>query len=117
MLTNNNLKIFLALKPIDMRQSYGGLGILVENILRQDPFSGAFFVFTNKKYNRLKVLFWHINGFCIFQKRLEKGRFHKTKGSEESSSIDLTFYQLQGLIQGIDWSQVPIPHPLSYKFL
>jgi transposase len=109
-------KIMLALTPIDMRKSYQGLGVLVQNVLDQDPFSATAFVFTNKKKNRLKILYWHINGFCLFQKRLEKGQFLMAT-SQENASRDLTSYQLQGLIQGIDWTKIPEPFPLSYKFI
>jgi len=42
-------KIMLATAPIDMRKSYQGLGVLVQNVLNQDPFSSTAFVFTNKK--------------------------------------------------------------------
>ena len=109
-------KIMLALAPIDMRKSYKGLGVLVKNVLNQDPFSTTAFVFTNKKRNLLKILYWHINGFCLFQKRLEKGHFLIAEGPN-NTSCDLTIYQLHGLIQGIDWKKVPEPTTLSYTHL
>jgi hypothetical protein len=52
----------------------------------------------------------------LFQKRLEKGQFLMAT-AEGGVSRDLTSYQLQGLIQGIDWTKIPEPHPLSYKFI
>lgn len=109
-------KVFLSSQPIDMRKSYQGLGAMVEQVLRQDPFNGYQFVFYNKRWNILKILYWHINGFCIWQKRLEKGRFQNLK-MEEDSSIEITAYQLQGLIQGIEWKKVPSPKLLSYRYL
>jgi transposase len=109
-------KIMLAIAPIDMRKSYQGLGVLVQNVLNQDPFGSIAFVFLNKKKDRLKILHWHINGFCIFQKRLEKGHFLSVDGSN-SPSCDLSIYQLLGLIQGIDWRKIPEPTSLSYKHL
>lgn len=114
MLTNSP-QVLLALEPIDMRKSYQGLAVLAQQVLQDDPFSGHLFVFTNKKRNRLKLLYWHINGFCIWQKRLEKGCFHLPKGPKPS--IDITSYQLQGLIQGIDWGQIPSPKALTYCHL
>jgi transposase len=109
-------KIMLATAPIDMRKSYQGLGVLVQNVLNQDPFSSTAFVFTNKKKNLLKILYWHINGFCLFQKRLEKGQFVICDRLSRTS-CDLTVYQLHGLIQGIDWSNVPEATALSYTHL
>jgi len=99
-----------------MRKSYQGLSVLAEQVLIQDPFSGCLFVFYNKRKDRLKILYWHLNGFCIWQKRLEKGKFCVVdKG--QSPSTPLTPYQLQGLIQGIDWAKVPEPEKLSYRYL
>jgi transposase len=99
-----------------MRKSYQGLGVLVQNVLEQDLFSCTAFVFLNKKQDRLKILYWHMNGFCIFQKRLEKGRF-LTAAKSNHSSCELSLYQLSGLIQGIDWKKIPEPTSLSYKHL
>ena len=109
-------KIMLSLTPIDLRKSYQWLGVLVQNVLNQDPFSSTAFVFTNKKRNLLKILYWHVNGFCLFQKRLEKGQFLICDGSNRTS-CDLTVYQLHGLIQGIDWNKVPEATVLAYTHL
>jgi len=109
-------RIMVATTPVDMRKSYEGLSALVQNSLREDLFSSTAFVFTNKRHNRLKILYWHLNGFCLFQKRLEKGTFLiKAKGSPPT--CDLTAYQLQGLIQGLDWESIPEPTVLSYQYL
>lgn len=58
-----------------MRRSFDGLLMLVEHVLRQDPFSGHLFIFRNKTATRIKILHWDRNGFAIWYKRLEKGRF------------------------------------------
>lgn len=107
-------KVFLASQAIDMRKSYQGLSVLVEQVLSHNPFGGDLFVFYNKRRNRLKIIYWHINGFCIWQKRLEKGQFQLVF-SASGQSIGVTSYQLQGLIQGIDWQNVPEPKTLFYR--
>ena len=109
-------KVFLATQAIDMRKSYQGLSVLVQQALEQDPLSGSYFVFYNKRRDRLKVIYWHINGFCILQKRLEKGRFQVAL-SELDPVRNITQYQLQGLIQGIAWEKIPEPKALSYRYL
>lgn len=58
-----------------MRRSFDGLMMLVEHVLRQDPFSGHLFIFRNKSATRIKIMHWDRNGFAIWYKRLEKGRF------------------------------------------
>ncbi len=109
-------KIFLACQPIDMRRSYQGLTVLVEQSLTQNPFSGNLFVFYNKRRDRLKIIYWHINGFCLWMKRLEKGRFLIPFSSLDTPT-GMTPYQLQGLIQGIEWEKIPQPQSLSYRYL
>lgn len=113
---SNSAKVFLACKPIDMRKSYQGLSVLVEQALTQDPFSGHLFVFYNKRRDRLKILYWNLNGFCIWQKRLEKGKFHFGFSAQDCYA-GITAYQLQGLIQGIEWQKIPSPEKLYYRYL
>ena len=70
-----NMRVYLAMGHTDMRKAINGLSVLVESRMQLDPFSGSLFVFTNRRRNILKVLYWHRNGFCLWQKRLEKHRF------------------------------------------
>jgi transposase len=68
-------RIFLATEPTDMRKGFDGLFALVENVIREDPFSGHLFVFRNRRRDRLKILWWDRDGLAIWYKRLEKGSF------------------------------------------
>ena len=65
-----NLKVFIALGSTDMRKSIDGLSILVSEKFNLDPFSGHLFVFSNRKQNIVKILYWDRNGFCLWHKRL-----------------------------------------------
>lgn len=58
-----------------MRKSFDGLACIVEQSLGQNPLAGDYFVFVNAARDRVKVLFWDNGGFCLFCKRLERGRF------------------------------------------
>jgi len=58
-----------------MRRSFDGLIAVVRNVLREDPLSGTLFVFVNRKRTYLKAVYWDRTGFCLFAKRLERGRF------------------------------------------
>ena len=51
-------RIFVALEPVDLRQSFNGLYARVQSVLQQDPLSGRFFVFTNRSHTRLRLLVW-----------------------------------------------------------
>ena len=65
-------RIFLALEPVDMRKHFDGLWALASEKLQEDPFAGAWFVFTNKDRNRLKILCWDGSGVWVLAKRLER---------------------------------------------
>ena len=58
-----------------MRKSFDGLIALVKNVLQEDPLSPSLFVFMNRRGNYLKGVYWDRTGFCLFAKRLERGRF------------------------------------------
>jgi len=70
-----NARIFLYAEPVNMRKSFEGLCAIVEQALMEKPTSGAYFIFLNRQKNRIKVLYWDVDGLAIWYKRLEKGRF------------------------------------------
>ena len=75
MILSETGQVYLALGHTDMRKSINGLSILVEQALDLSPFSGDLFVFCNRQRRIIKILYWDRNGFCLWQKRLEKDRF------------------------------------------
>ena len=75
MLTFASTQIFLVVGPTDMRKAYDTLATIVRHEIQKDPLSGQLFVFSNRKHNRLKILFWERGGFWLCSKRLEKGTF------------------------------------------
>lgn len=96
-----SMRVYLAMGPTDMRKGFDGLSILAQETLKQDPFSGHLFVFRGKRGDLVKVLYWDGQGFCLFAKRLEKGRFVWPVTKE--GSVTLTAAQLSMLLEGIDW--------------
>jgi transposase len=95
------VRIYLAMGPTDMRKGFDGLSMLAQEVLKQEPFSGHLFVFRGKRGDLVKVLYWDGQGFCLFAKRLEKGRFVWPITKE--GSVTLTPAQLSMLLEGIDW--------------
>ena len=97
----NQTKVYLAVSPVDMRKSFNGLWTEASERLKEDPFSGALFVFANKRRDRIKILYWDGSGLLVFAKRLEKGRFTWPSGSNDHK-LSLTLQSLGMLLEGID---------------
>jgi len=93
--------VWLAAGVTDMRRGFDGLAAIVQDKLKDDPFSGHVFVFRGRKGDRLKVLWWDGDGMCLLAKRLEEGRF--VWPNAESGAVHLTPAQLSMLLEGIDW--------------
>jgi transposase len=93
-------RIFLAVTPVDGRKSFNGLYSLVKETLQQEPTSGYLFVFTNRRKNRLKILFWDGSGLCLFCKRLERGSYAWPDGQDLSRALRPE--ELHLLVHGID---------------
>jgi transposase len=98
------VKVHLAFGYTDMRKGIDGLAMLVQGVLRQDPFSGHLFVFRGRKANLIiKIVFWDGTGLCLFTKRLEQGVFLWPSNIEVGGTLALSSAQLSMLIEGVDW--------------
>lgn len=93
-------RIYLASQPVDMRKGFDGLSAIVGEAWKKDPHSGALFVFVGKRRDRAKILFWDRNGFVLYYKRLEKGRFQMPDTTGER--VKLQAAELAMLLGGID---------------
>ena len=94
-------QIWLAAGPTDMRKGFDGLSVLVQTVLKEDPFSGHVFAFRGKRGDLVKLLWWDGDGLCLLAKRLERGRFIWPR-TEQGVAV-LTPAQLSMLLEGIDW--------------
>jgi len=102
-LTNASLKIYLALRPCDMRKSFQGLGELAVEHLGQELVREALFAFVNKRCNRLKLLYFDGSGTWVAAKRLESGTFNWPKPPKPGDKkLKLAPEALQLLLDGID---------------
>ena len=100
MFLSNGIRRILAYgQPVDMRKSFDGLLSLVTGALKEDPLSGSLFVFVNRRGNYLKLIYWDRTGYCLFAKRLERGRFRFPQAGEKQ---ELTEKVLKLILDGID---------------
>lgn len=102
------IRVFLYRQPTDMRKSFHGLVALTESALRQDPLSGSFFVFVNRRRDRIKILYWGQTGYCIWYQQLQRGTYQLPKHDEldGAEAIEMTRTQLSLILDGIDLASV-----------
>ncbi len=103
---SHQTRVFLFLEPVDMRKSFRGLCLLAESVLKEDPASGHWFAFINRRRDRLKLLGWDGQGFWIWYKQLESGVFEKPTVQLNRTQMEIDVTQLSLIINGIDLRSV-----------
>jgi transposase len=83
-----------------MRRQYDGLYALVVSEMKADPLSGDLFLFTNRRRTRAKVLLWDGTGLCLYQKRLERGRFAPLWRRSDEEMFEMTLGELALFLEG-----------------
>ncbi len=96
------LRIFVCATPTNMTYSFDRLLAKAKEVFDQDPFAGHLFLFFNRLRDRVKILYWDADGFCIWYKRLEAGTFQLPQDSEGRRGIELDPEQLARLLRGLD---------------
>lgn len=104
-------QVILCRTPIDFRKGISGLSVLVEQELALNPFAQVLFVFINRARNKIKILYWHRNGFCLWMKRLEAERFAwitAHQGAKNDAHECITMQELAWLLEGYPvWQNKP----------
>ena len=95
------ITLWLCTQPTDMRCSYDGLAALVRRQLGQNPPSGHGFIFINRRRTQLKCLYFQAGGYCVWSKRLERGRF-AALSAPAGQAITLSHAEFEALIEGLD---------------
>ncbi len=98
---NRNLKVVMAVEPIDLRKSFNGLYTIARSELGEVPENGALFIFSNRTRTRIKVLCFDGTGCWVSVKRLEQGTFSWPKGLEREK-MTLQPEALGLLLDGVD---------------
>ena len=100
-----SVRVYLCTVPCDMRRSFDGLHGMVTSVMELDAMAGHLFVFSNRKRDRVKVLYWDRDGFAIWSKRLEEGTYAMPFHTGEEHRTEITAQELSALLSGIDLSQ------------
>ena len=93
-------RMFLFRRPADMRKGFDGLSGMVEEHFPENLFSGALFIFLNRRRDRVKILYWDRDGLALWHKRLERGKF-QMPANKDGTSAELTTAELSMLLEGI----------------
>jgi transposase len=97
----HNTRIYVYVPAADLRKSFDGLTGLVRSAFRADPRNGSWFLFFNKRRDRLKILAWEPDGYSICYKRLEVGSFEALRGAGTSDTLELDATALTLLLSGV----------------
>lgn len=97
-------RVYLARGSTDMRKSIDALAALVSLEFALDPFSDCWFVFCNRGRDKLKILHWDHNGFWLYYRRLERGRF-QWPSATQAGPLAITRRQMQWLLDGLTLEQ------------
>src|SRR4051794_13160525 len=95
------MRIWLSAQPADLRKSFDGLAALVRDGLGSEPLSGDIFVFRNKAADRIKLLVWEEDGYAIWYKRLEAGRYCFPSGPGELPRVGIRGADLVMVLGGV----------------
>jgi len=102
MIFTRGLRVCLAVEPVDLRRGFEGLALLVKGALEEDERSSQIFVFTNKRRDRIRLLYWDGTGLWLMTKRLEQGTFAWPQVPPGAAKISLRAEALEMLLSGID---------------
>jgi len=100
------VRIYLCAAPTDMRRGFDTLAESVKEFLKHDPFSGNLFLFVSRGKDRMKILYWEKDGFCLWYKRLEEGAFKLPSVKDGPASVELKATELAMLLEGIDLKSI-----------
>jgi transposase len=97
------VRVFVATQPIDGRKGAYSLAAMVRSAFKHDPFAGNLYVFFTRRLDRVRVLYWDRNGFALWTKRLEKGRFRAAMSADgRLVASELEYAELALILEGID---------------
>jgi transposase len=101
-----SVRVYVCLTSCDMRKSFDSLHALVREHLELDAFAGHLFVFTSRRRDRVKILYWDRDGFALWSKRLEEGTYAMPSATEVTArQREITTQELAALLSGIDLQQ------------
>lgn len=97
----STVRILVCTARQDMRKSFDTLAAVVTEVMGEQPQSGALYVFVGKSPNRVKVLWWDRNGYCLLAKRLHRAFFAVPEAKEGAKKLAIDAEALAQLLAGV----------------
>ena len=98
-LSGAGVRAYVCAEAVDMRKSIDGLSAMVKPVFAANPLNGHWFVFLSRSRTKVKILYWDRNGFALWYKRLERGRY---PSAEFIARSGLSMGELNAYLEGID---------------
>lgn len=96
-----SVRVFVATQPVDGRKGVDSLAGIIRSVFIHDPLSGHLYVFFSRRLDRVRIVYWDRNGFAMWMKRLERGRFHAP--FSDALAVDtIEAADLALILEGID---------------
>lgn len=102
----SSVRIFAATAPQDMRKSFDGLASVTRSLLGQEPMDGSLYLYFSRHADLVKVLWWDRGGWCLFSKRLAKGRFTRPTAEANATHVNVDTTMLAMILDGVDLARV-----------
>ena len=106
-------QVYLHREPVDFRKAINGLVLIIEQSMARSPYSGALFLFCNRRRDKLKAVWWDDTGFALWYKRLDESKFHWPRHAERAV-ISLSEEELHWLLRGFDLRRMQAHKSLDY---
>lgn len=98
-----SVRVYVSTRPTNMHKSFDGLSALVSGEMGLPPMGGHLFVFFGRRADQVKVLYWDRTGYCVWSKRLERGRFKVGRAMPGADGcVEIESAELALILEGID---------------
>ena len=100
---NASIRYYLYPYPADLRKGFYTLSGIVKNLMGLEVCTGDAFIFVNRTFDSMKILYMETGGLVIYHMKLEAGRFRLPFFDRESNpeNIVTTWQELVFMVQGI----------------
>lgn len=100
-----SVRVFVATQAVDGRKGVDSLAAIIRSAFAHDPLTGHLYVFFSRRCDRVRIVYWDCNGFAMWTKRLERGRFHAPLSDGALSVRGVEAAELSLILEGLDLAE------------